>query len=596
MSTQNDKQKTSEYKFMVAIDNKRSSNGVIFIQTNEQQRAIKALSALVSSWTNTGRGLAVFKTTTGAYKYDASEATGPSHSLMYEEDGLNPDEKIPQISLSDILIEFAKKDNSSDAPFYNFNYLAAVNSETFLEAETCPMFSIVEQQLLDLDAQLKHVTGLPDKETKKADTNGKRLFCIVPSSYKISNKLSEIPVIKLEKPSLSELERTLVTRILPSYKNLGIKDYSDDEIASIASNAMGLTDKFAEGTFSSVLYSESNDLQNLTAEKFGSLVGREKTNMINSSPVLTVIDSINMEDVGGLGVLKQDMKEAAFSMTPKARALGIDPLKGITLIGPSGSGKTYVAQAISAVLDVPLIDFKVSAVLGGLVGQSEKNMTDALETIRAVKGCVILVDEVDKLFSVGGSNDGGVTSRILGLLLGEMQSSTDTVYVFTANRAENLPVELMRGGRVDTIYAMFGPTLEERKTIMGIHLRKRGVTIPSSLDKSAAASKGFMSAEIESVIVKALRRQYTTDQTNNVTDELICELMGETNPMFKTHPEQHTAMAEWAKKNARNASFSEEVLDAEYDIVEEDAPDMTGIIKSASLPEQVAPVTRRPRR
>ncbi len=58
--------------------------------------------------------------------------------------------------------------------------------------------------------------------------------------------------------------------------------------------------------------------------------------------------------------------------------------------------------------------------MGSLVGQTESNIRQALQTADAMAPCVLFVDEVEKALSgvaSGGRGDGGVSSRLFARYL-----------------------------------------------------------------------------------------------------------------------------------------------------------------------------------
>lgn len=64
--------------------------------------------------------------------------------------------------------------------------------------------------------------------------------------------------------------------------------------------------------------------------------------------------------------------------------------------------------------------------------------------------CVLLLDEVEKIFGASGSDDAGVTTRILSQLLWWLAEHQGQVLtIMTTNNMSKLPPELYRSGRVD---------------------------------------------------------------------------------------------------------------------------------------------------
>ncbi len=183
------------------------------------------------------------------------------------------------------------------------------------------------------------------------------------------------------------------------------------------------------------------------------LILREKQSMVEKDGAISFVMAAN-PPVGGLdGVLEWIEEKKKYLRDPEtAKARGERFPKGILMAGLPGSGKSLLAKKIAAELSLPLIQFHLSMILGGLVGESEANLDRALKLAEAVSPCVVWIDEIEK--ELGGTQgrgeaDGGVGNRILARLLNWMQESDRQCLVFaTANRIQNLPRELTRAGRI----------------------------------------------------------------------------------------------------------------------------------------------------
>jgi hypothetical protein len=122
--------------------------------------------------------------------------------------------------------------------------------------------------------------------------------------------------------------------------------------------------------------------------------------------------------------------------------------RGLLLDGPPGTGKTMGAKHIACTLGVPLYHLDIGAIKGKYVGDSEGNLHAALAQVDQVEPCVVLIDEVEKIF--GEQHDSGVTSSLLGTLLWWLQEHKTKVFtVMTTNKKEVIPPELYREGRID---------------------------------------------------------------------------------------------------------------------------------------------------
>ena len=173
-----------------------------------------------------------------------------------------------------------------------------------------------------------------------------------------------------------------------------------------------------------------------------------------------------MNEVGGLTHLKRYAAEKLEAFSNEAAEFGVDAPKGVILVGIPGTGKSLAVKAIAG-NKLPLLRMDVGALMGGLVGESEANMRQALRVAEAVAPCVLWVDEVEKGLggATGGSeNDGGTTKRVFGTLLTWMQEKTAPVYVAaTANDARSLAPEFIR--RFDDLFWVDLPNLQDRMQV-----------------------------------------------------------------------------------------------------------------------------------
>ena len=124
--------------------------------------------------------------------------------------------------------------------------------------------------------------------------------------------------------------------------------------------------------------------------------------------------------------------------------------RGMLMAGSPGTGKTSAARYVAATLQVPLFRLDIGAVQSKYVGESEAYLSGALGYIAASEPCVLLIDEVEKLFS--SHDDSGVTRKMLaGLLWWLQEHSARVLTVMTTNNLDALPVELYRPGRIDIV-------------------------------------------------------------------------------------------------------------------------------------------------
>lgn len=162
--------------------------------------------------------------------------------------------------------------------------------------------------------------------------------------------------------------------------------------------------------------------------------------------------------------------------------------------------------------------------------------------------------------------------RVFGQLIEFMASedSKDVFTIMTSNDASQMPPELTRSGRLDTIWFFGLPTLEERKEIFSIHFGKMPIQpAVELLDFAAINSENFTGAEIKEAVKVTMRRaykRYKLDGNKNIAIEDIEGALLEIIKVYDSSREKIRGLEEYSKNRARFAN----ALPVETQDVEED--------------------------
>jgi SpoVK/Ycf46/Vps4 family AAA+-type ATPase len=278
-------------------------------------------------------------------------------------------------------------------------------------------------------------------------------------------------------------------------------------------------------------------------------VQRGKRALLENAGVLEFIEApTSLDDIGGLSRLKAWLNARAKSFEKDAAAFGLSPPRGVLLLGVQGAGKSLAAKAIATAWNRPLMRLDAGSLFNKYIGETERNLRDALAQAEAMSPVILWIDEIEKGFSsMGGGEDGGVSRRMFGTLLTWMQEHREPVFlVATANDIESLPPELMRKGRFDEIFFVDLPTEDVRRTIFEIHLRKRKKD-PGSFNVGglAKAADGFSGAEIEQAVLGGLHHAFSKGR--GVTTEDIEAVVRGSPPLAVTRREAIEELRRWAK-------------------------------------------------
>jgi hypothetical protein len=389
---------------------------------------------------------------------------------------------------------------------------------------------------------VREICRLPEKPFKL-------LVLSTPSPALPEDLQKEVPTIDVPLPGVEDLAKV-------ARQVAGIYGVDFDESQELLEAARGLTVMEAKLAYAQAAL-DCNALNSSCVPR----VMAEKSRVIRQSGVLEYYDTqIGLEAVGGLDHLKTWLGRRGRAFGAAAKKFGLDAPKGALLLGVQGCGKSLVAKSIASEWRFPLVRFDMSAVFGGIVGQSEGNMRLALKVAQALAPCVLWIDEIEKGLSGLGSSDrsdGGTTARVVGSLLTWMQEKTEPVFVVaTANRIDMLPPELLRKGRFDEIFFVDLPNAAVREDILAIHLKKKGRR-PEDFDLAglAAASRGFSGAELEEAVKEGLFQAF--DEVAELADRHVLSALSSTWPLSKTMGSTIRDLRAWARVRAHLASSYE---------------------------------------
>ncbi|WP_018414910.1 AAA family ATPase [Teredinibacter turnerae] len=320
-------------------------------------------------------------------------------------------------------------------------------------------------------------------------------------------------------------------------------------LQKLVSNLRGLTHRdvkrLAYGAIADDGAITESDLPEITRAKF---------NLMDMEGVLHFeYSTAHLKEVAGLNRLKSWLDDRAHAMHSSAATNPLDPPKGVLLFGVQGGGKSLAAKAIAGVWGLPLLRLDMAALFNKFIGETERNLREALKLADLMSPCVLWLDEIEKGMAQG-NDDSGTPKRLLGTLLTWMAERQSRVFmVATSNDISQLPPELMRKGRFDEIFFVDLPDESVRESIFNIHLNKRSLNIADfNLPMLAVMTDGYTGAEIEQAIVSAT---YTAAARQSpVNDTLLRDAIRQTQPLSVVMAEKIQALRAWAEERAVRAN------------------------------------------
>lgn len=340
-----------------------------------------------------------------------------------------------------------------------------------------PLIVIAARDMINFETVVAHITGKPPltydgKDPAKSslyymNLKGKKaegLKAIYSAMAAAGSTLILVNIDKVPDEAFDagdlETPKELVRKVLvKAFKGSGDKETSEKFVEGLMPALGGLTLK----EVSEVLRLTQVRQQTINAEA----VTKTRSLLV---PNLSGLTQINTD----LPVYLPNPVWDAFVEENKAFFVNetIDPRlvpRGVLLDGDPGTGKTQGAKHLARRWGVPL--YRMDATFQSKwVGESEGNIQRILNQAAQEAPCILLLDEVEKIFSKGsvsGSGGGsGVTSKAMSLLLWFMQENPARVFVImTCNNKSVIPPELYREGRVAGTITFEGLKLEDAYTL-----------------------------------------------------------------------------------------------------------------------------------
>jgi len=422
----------------------------------------------------------------------------------------------------------------TETPTAGLRYLAEAEQDSI-----CVALDLAEH--LKACSVLRALRDLIDR----FEQNGNTLVMLdcndkLPEVVKSYTKLFEISF-----PSKQELIEIVRKALLRFHRKTPIEiGITKKGLDTIVRNLRGLTRRQAERVITDTLIEDrrfdDNDINRVIASKRG---------MIQRGGLLEFVETLlDLSEIGGMRRLKKWLNQRKGAFSSEAREFGLESPRGVLMLGVQGAGKSLCAKAIATAWHQPLLRLDPGSLYASFIGESERNLRDALRQTEMMSPVVLWIDEIEKAFASAASRsaDGGLSQRMFGSLLTWMQEHQAPVFVVaTANDIGALPPELLRKGRFDEIFFVDLPNQKVRREIFAIHLQKHNRDAGKfDIGALAKASAGYSGSEIEQAVVSALHEAYS--EKAGLSTERILSVLRNSPPISVTLAERIQSLRAWA--------------------------------------------------
>jgi proteasome-associated ATPase len=250
--------------------------------------------------------------------------------------------------------------------------------------------------------------------------------------------------------------------------------------------------------------------------------------------ILEEVPDITYEDIGGLGVQIEEIRDAVelpFLYAELFEEHQLKPPKGVLLYGPPGCGKTLIAKAVANSLAQQVaektgrtgvhsyfLNIKGPELLNKYVGETERQIRLIFQRAKEKSDegfpVIVFFDEMDSLFRTRGS---GISSDVENTIVPQLLSEIDgvetlknVIVIGASNREDMIDPAILRPGRLDVKIKIERPDQGAAAEIMSRYLN---VDVPIHEDELQGREPN-RPRTVKRMIDRTVERMYAASDEN----------------------------------------------------------------------------------
>ena len=197
--------------------------------------------------------------------------------------------------------------------------------------------------------------------------------------------------------------------------------------------------------------------------------------------------------------------------------------RGVLVPGRVGVGKSFLIDCFASECGLPVME--IAEFRSKWVGDTERQQTRILMTIRALGPVIVVVDEADAVFGSreGGDDDGGVSGRVFAAFAAHIGDSTlrgRELWVAMTSRPDLLAIDMKRQGRFGLCVPLFpaqGPS--DVAELFAAVAAVKGVKLGDDINRYISQTLGtrpLTGSDVESILIRAKERAVLAKHDDDV--------------------------------------------------------------------------------